>query len=299
MFIYLRVLAVRGDPKVKTVNICPSQSPGRLSRHRQSAQGRMAAPVIPPSGVFLSCLGLLLNVGVLQGLSRAVVAFCLLHPPKRAGSREGLGALAVPSICTHLRLSSCDPGRTLSGRSRLLLYRPECDNSFSCKAVIFPYLEEGWFFLKVRGVFWLWVGFLSPASRSCGCRGARLPRCLESSGCALCGSAGTPAPAEPPTSAGRQAGQAPAELLPVSHRYTPSQRAPHFLYHSITPKGCVRQAHPLLSSFPQTLTDPTGTTLPCAGQSKWLSQPQKATYLQDCNELLTLSCSNLWQKESH
>lgn len=69
---------------------------------------------------------------------------------------------------------------------------------------------------------------------------------------------GTPAPAGA-TNLCRQAGQAPAELLPVSHRYTPSQRAPHFLYHSITPKGCVRQAHPLLSSFSQTLTAPTGT----------------------------------------
>lgn len=56
--------------------------------------------------------------------------------------------------------------------------------------------------------------------------------------------AGTPAPAGA-TDLGRQAGQAPAELLPVSHRYTPSQRAPHFLYHLITPKGSVRQAHPL------------------------------------------------------
>lgn len=201
-----------------------------------------------------------------------MVAFCLLKPPKQAGSREGLGALAVPSICTHLRFSSCDPGRTLSGRSRLLLYRPECDNSFSCKAVIFPYLEEGWvFFLKVRGMFWLWVGFLPPASPSCGCRGARLPRCLESSGWAVCRHT-CARRSHKPLQAGGQAGQAPAELLPVSHRYTPSQRAPHFLYHLITPKGCVRQAHPLPSSFPQTLTAPTGTTLPCAEQSRRLSQ---------------------------
>lgn len=86
---------------------------------------------------------------------------------------------------------------------------------------------------------------------------------------------GTPAPAGATNlcrQAGGQAGQAPAELLPVSHRYTPSQRAPHFLYHLITPKGCVRQAHPLPSSFPQTLTAPTGTTLPCAEQSRRLSQ---------------------------
>lgn len=118
-------------------------------------------------------------------------------------------------------------------------------------------------------MFWLWAGFVSPASPSCGCRGARLPRCLERSGLGRC--AGTPAPAGA-TNPGGQAGQAPAELLPVSHRYTPSQRAPHFLYHLITPKGCVRQAHPLPSGFPQTLTAPTGTTLPCPGQSRRLSQ---------------------------
>lgn len=201
-----------------------------------------------------------------------MVAFCLLKPPKQAGSREGLGALAVPSICTHLRFSSCDPGRTLSGRSRLLLYRPECDNSFSCKAVIFPYLEEGWvFFFKGEGgvlaLGWasfprlsqLWVPRSAPAKTSGEQRLGGVSAHLR--------------PPEPPTlQAGGQAGQAPAELLPVSHRYTPSQRAPHFLYHLITPMGCVRQAHPLPSSFPQTLTAPTGTTLPCAGQRRRLSQ---------------------------
>lgn len=131
--------------------------------------------------------------------------------------------------------------------------------------------RAGFFFLKVRGVFWLWVGFLPPASPSCGCRGARLPRCLESSGWAVCRHT-CARRSHKPLQAGGQAGQAPAELLPVSHRYTPSQRAPHFLYHLITPKGCVRQAHPLPSSFPQTLTAPTGTTLPCAEQSRRLSQ---------------------------
>lgn len=126
-------------------------------------------------------------------------------------------------------------------------------------------------FLKVRGVFWLWVGSASSASPSCGCRGARLPRCLERSGWAACRHT-CARRSHRPRQAGRQAGQAPAELLPVSHRYTPSQRAPHFLYHLITPKGCVRQAHPLPSSLPQTLTAPTGTTLPCPGQSRRLPQ---------------------------
>lgn len=198
-----------------------------------------------------------------------MVAFCLLKPPKQAGSREGLGALPVPSVCTHLRFSSCDPGRTLSGRSRLLLYRPECDNSFSCKAVIFPYLEEGWFFKGEGGVLALgWVCFLRLSQ-------LRVPRSAPAKMPGeerLGGVSAHLRPPEPPTSAGRQAGQAPAELLPVSHRYTPSQRAPHFLYHLITPKGCVRQAHPLPSSLPQTLTAPTGTTLPCPGQSRRLPQ---------------------------
>lgn len=111
--------------------------------------------------------GLLLDACVLQWLFRAVFAFRFLKAPNEA-SRLPRRARRCPSIRTHLSFSSCDPGSpTLSGRSRLLLYRPECDNSFSCKAVIFLYLE-GWnfiFFLKGGGgsalacVFWLlsWV----------------------------------------------------------------------------------------------------------------------------------------------
>lgn len=98
-----------------------------------------------------------------------------------------------------------------------------------------------------------------------------LPACQDAWRAAAGRCVGTPAPAAA-TNLCRQAGQAPAELLPVSPRYTPSQRAAHFLYHLSTPKGCVRQAHPLPSSFPQTLTAPTGATLPCAGQSRRLSQ---------------------------
>lgn len=169
-----------------------------------------------------------------------MVAFCLLKP-KQAGSREGPGALAVPFICTHLRFSSCDPGRTLSGRSRLLLYRPECDNSFSCKAVIFPTWRRAgllFFFKGEGGVLALgWVSFPRLSQLRAP---AKMPGEQR-----LGGVSAHLRPPEPPTSAGRQAGQAPAELLPVSPRYTPSQRAPHFLYHLITPKGCVRQAHPL------------------------------------------------------
>lgn len=56
--VYLLVSAgLRRDPKVNTANICPSQSQGRLSHHHQSAQGHRLSPVIPPSEVFLSCLG--------------------------------------------------------------------------------------------------------------------------------------------------------------------------------------------------------------------------------------------------
>lgn len=145
-FIYLRVLAVKRDPEVKAGQHLPFPESGKAVTPAPERKVTVGLLLSLLQGGFCRASGLLLDGFVLQWLSRAVVAFCLLKPPRRAGSREALGALAVPSIRTHLRFSSCDPGRTLSGRSRLLLYRPDCDNSFSCKAVIFPYLEEGWFF---------------------------------------------------------------------------------------------------------------------------------------------------------
>lgn len=135
-----------------------------------------------------------------------MVEFCLLKPPKQAGSREGLGAPAAPSIHTHLRLSSCDPGRTLSGRSRLLLYRPECDNSFSCKAVILPYLEEGWFvvFFKGEGGV-LALGWVSFPRLS---QPAKMPGEQR-----LGGVSAHLRPPQPPTSAGRQGRHPPSCFL--------------------------------------------------------------------------------------
>lgn len=49
---------------------------------------------------------------------------------------------------------------------------------------------------------------------------------------------------------GRQGRQAAAAAgFPVSHRYTPSRRAPRFLYRRIAPQGCLPQTHRLPSSF--------------------------------------------------
>jgi len=143
--------------------------------------------------------------------------FCLLKPPQ-------------PSTRTHLSFSSCDPGSpTLSGRSRRLRYRPECDNSFSCKAVIFLCLEVGlvcWvcfgFFSKGEGC--LWVGFLPSLPLP---EVAAEDRASQHAGrgCGHSGRAGATAQLPPPPP-------------PPPHRYTPSRRAPHFLHRSLAPRRC-------------------------------------------------------------
>lgn len=85
---------------------------------------------------------------------------------------------------------------------------------------------------------------------------------------------GTPAPAQA-TNLCRQGKQAAAAGLPVSHRYTPSRRAPHFLYHGITPKGCLGQAHPLLSSILHTPAAPNGSN-PAVCCAKCAAPPASA-----------------------
>lgn len=132
---------------------------------------------------------------------------------------------------------------------------------------VFFKVGEGWGGGRGGGGV-LALGWVSPppsASSRCCCRGACLPRCPERRGSAAC----RHTCARRATNLCRQGRQAAAARLPVSHRYTPSRRAPHFLYHLITPKGCLRRAPRLPSSLLQTLAAPTGATLagrPAAAQ---------------------------------
>lgn len=221
--------------------------------------------VIPPLFFFPWGFGTAPQSSALQRLSRAVSAFCLLKPPNQSLRWEGLGAPAV-LVNAH--------------SPQLLFMWPR--QSHAIRAIPSPPVQTwlwqlfqlqghhislpgGLFFLR-GGVFWLWVGFLSPSSPPLPDAAAEercLPRCLERRGSAVCRHTCTRRSYQP-LQAGRQAA---AARLPVSHRYTPSRRAPHFLYHSITPKGCLPQAHRLPYSFLQTRAAPTAATLPCAVQS--------------------------------
>lgn len=101
-------------------------SAGSYPSHTQKA-------VTLPQGSCMLPISLLLCSPVLQDCTRAAqpCRHCACWQPR-----------PCPWFRTHLSFSSCDTGSpTLSGRSRLLLYRPDCDSSFSCRAVIFLYLE--------------------------------------------------------------------------------------------------------------------------------------------------------------
>lgn len=147
--------------------------------------------------------------------------------------------------------------------------------------------------LGVGGVlFWLWVGLLSPRSRLFQMLPPRSSAAAKMPGEERLGGVSAHLhPPERPTSAGR-AGKRPLLGFLFSHRYTPSRRAPHFLYNSITPKGCLKDT---LTGFPPAFLPspaaPTaGATLPCALPIACCSRLQ---ILQGCNLLLTLSRYNL------
>lgn len=241
-------------------------------------------------GFFYRASGLLLDACVLERLSRAVVAFSLVQPPEQAGSRERLGALAVPSIRTHLRFSSCDPGRTLSGRSRLLLYRPECDNSFSCKAVIFPYLEEGCFFFKgEEGCFGFGLGFFPPPLPAVVPRSAPAKMPGEQR---LGGVSAHLRPPQPPTSAGRQGRHPPSCFLFLVGTHPPKGHHISFITRSHLRDAC-DQLTPFSPAFLQLSPPQQARPCPVLGKAGGSPSASAQSYTSlDCNELFTLSCSN-------
>lgn len=208
-----------------------------------------------------------------------------------SGSPDAVASRLCPRARTHLSFSSCQAGcPTLSGRSRLLLYRPDCDSSFSCKAVIFLYLEVCCFFfllvVAVRVGGWLRVGF-PPFQMS-------LPRCPERRGSA-------PAhlrPPEPCTSAGRQP--------PLGFLFLIGTHPPAGHHVSLITLSHLGDGRDKLTERPKGLCfalTRTGATPVCSVRTAQPFQSQlelaKKENPPGCNELKSLPHCNLRHKGTH
>lgn len=212
-----------------------------------------------------------------------------------SASPDAVASRPCPWPCTHLSFSSCQPGcPTLSGRSRLLLYRPDCDSSFSCKAVIFLYLEACCFFffllVRVGGLASAWI------SRPLPDVAAKMPGEKRLGAC-------TPAPAGAvkPPQAGRQAGRQPLGFLFLIGTHPPAGH--HVSLITLSHLGDGRHK---LTGCPKGLCcapTRTGATPACTVRTPQPFQSclevAKKENPPGCNELESLPHCNLPHKGAH